>query len=122
MNIEQKQRQAMNMLLEVERMYGTDVPCSLVSVLLMIPLNSTIPVTEIRKQTTLTEGGVSRAISTLNAHNNTNRRQVDKLVEILIDDKDRRYRLLELTEKGRQFVRSILSHLLESKQYASVEE
>jgi len=88
MNIEQKQRQAINMLLEIEKMYGSDVPCSLVSVLLMIPLSGQIPVTEIRKQSTLTEAGVSRAVSTLNAHNVSNRREIDKLVEILIDDKD----------------------------------
>jgi len=119
MNIEQKQRQAINMLLEIEKMYGSDVPCSLVSVLLMIPLSGQIPVTEIRKQSTLTEAGVSRAVSTLNAHNVSNRREIDKLVEILIDDKDRRYRLLELTEKGRHFVRSFLSHLLEGSQQST---
>ena len=100
-----------NVLLEVEKEFGTDVPVSMIDILFMIPMTGSVSVTKIRSLSTLTEAGVSRVLSTLNAHNLDHRRQVEKLIEIFIDEKDRRYRNVKLTRRGKDLVSRFLSHL-----------
>lgn len=114
-NFESKKRSITNLLLEVEKEFGTDVPISTLDILLMVPLKGSIPVTKIRTMSTLTEAGVSRVLSTLNAHNITNRRVLDKLVEIFIDDVDRRYRHVKLTKRGKQVVSRFMTHVYEGE-------
>jgi DNA-binding MarR family transcriptional regulator len=104
-----------NVLVETEKVFGTDVPVSMIGILLMIPLKGSMPVTKIRKLSTLTEAGVSRVLSTLNAHNLDHRRQVEKLIEIHVDDKDRRYRNVNLTRRGKDLVLKFMDHLLTGK-------
>ena len=101
-----------NVLIETEKVFGTDVPVSMVNILLMIPITGSVSVTKIRSLSTLTEAGVSRVLSTLNAHNLENRRQVEKLIEIFIDEKDRRYRHVKLTRRGKDLVLKFMDHLL----------
>ena len=110
-NFETKKKSITNLLLEVEKEFGTDVPISTVDILLMIPLTGSVPVTKIRAMSSLTEAGVSRVLSTLNAHNVANRRVLDKLVEIFIDDVDRRYRHVKLTKRGKEVVTRFMSYV-----------
>lgn len=91
-------------LLEAEKEFGSDTPLSTLNLLFLVPLTGSIPVQSIRRMSTMTEAGVSRVLSTLNAHNCCNRRQLEKLIEITIDDKDRRYRHVSLTKRGREVV------------------
>ena len=110
-NFDKKKKGVMNVLLDIERKFGTDVPVSMVGMLLMIPMNKEIPVQKIRQMSTLTEAGVSRVLATLNAHNLKHRRQLDKLIEIYVDEDDRRYRNVKLTRLGRDLVSSVMRHL-----------
>lgn len=91
-------------LLEAEKEFGSDTPLSTLNLLFLVPLTGSIPVQSIRRMSTMTEAGVSRVLSTLNSHNCCNRRQLEKLIEITIDDKDRRYRHVSLTKRGREVV------------------
>ena len=110
-NFNNKKKGVMNVLLDIEKRFGTDVPVSMVDILLMIPMNKEIPVQKIRQMSTLTEAGVSRVLATLNAHNLAHRRQLDKLIEIYVDDKDRRYRNVKLTRLGRDLIYGVMRHL-----------
>lgn len=114
-NFESKKKAVANLLLEVEREFGTDVTISMVDILFLIPFKGSIPVSKIRALSRLTEGGVSRVLSTLNAHNLENRRKLEKLIEIFIDDKDRRYRHVKLTQKGKQVVSRFMTHVYEDE-------
>ena len=98
-------------LLEAEKEFGSDTPLSTLNLLFLVPLRGSIPVQTIRRMSTMTEAGVSRVLSTLNAHNLDNRRQVEKLIEISIDEKDRRYRNVKLTRRGKDLVTRFMSHL-----------
>ena len=110
-NFENKKKGVMNVLLDIEKKFGTDVPVSMVDILLMIPMKGDIPVQKIRQMSTLTEAGVSRVLATLNAHNLAHRRQLDKLIEIKVDDKDRRYRNVSLTRLGSDLIYGVMRHL-----------
>jgi len=110
-NFENKKKGVMNVLLDIEKKFGTDVPVSMVDILLMIPMNKEIPVQKIRQMSTLTEAGVSRVLATLNAHNLKHRRQLDKLIEIYVDEKDRRYRNVKLTRLGKDLIYGFMRHL-----------
>ena len=111
-DVEQIKKRIVDVLIETEKVFGTDVPVSMIAILLMIPLSGSTSVTNIRSLSTLTEAGVSRVLSTLNAHNLDNRRQVEKLIEIYIDEKDRRYRNVKLTRRGKDIVLKFINHLL----------
>ena len=100
-----------NILLEVEKEFGTDVPVSMIDILFMIPMSGSTSVKKIRSLSTLTEAGVSRVLSTLNAHNLEHRRQVEKLIEIYVDEKDRRFRNVKLTRRGKDLVSKFMRHL-----------
>lgn len=114
-DLENIKKGVVNVLIETEKVFGTDVPVSMIGILLMIPITGSISVTKIRKLSTLTEAGVSRVLSTLNAHNLEHRRQVEKLIEIYIDEKDRRYRNVKLTRRGKDLVLKFMDHLLTGK-------
>jgi len=108
---ETKMKGVMNVLLDIEKQFGTDVPVSMVSILLMVPLNTSVSVQKIRRTSSLTEAGVSRVLATLNSHNLKHRRRIEKLIEIFIDEKDRRYRHVKLTRLGRDVVEKMMKHL-----------
>ena len=114
-NFETIKKGVTNILLEVEKEFGTDVPVSMIDILFMIPISGSTSVTKIRKLSTLTEAGVSRVLSTLNAHNLEHRRQVEKLIEIYIDEKDRRFRNVKLTRRGKDLVLRFMDPLLTDK-------
>ena len=109
--LENNKKGVMNVLLEIEKAWGSDVTISMVNILLMVPFNKSISVQDIRRTSTLTEGGVSRVLSTLNAHNLDHRRKLEKLIDIYLDEKDRRYRHVKLTSKGRDVVTGFMSYL-----------
>ena len=109
--LENNKKGVMNVLLEIEKAWGSDVTISMVNILLMVPYNKSISVQDIRRTSTLTEGGVSRVLSTLNAHNLDHRRKLEKLIDIYLDEKDRRYRHVKLTSKGKDVVSSFMSYL-----------
>ena len=110
-NLENNKKGVRNVLLEIEKAWGSDVTISMINILLMIPYNKSISVQDIRRISTLTEGGVSRVLSTLNAHNIDNRRKLEKLVDIYLDEDDRRYRHVKLTSKGKDVVLGFMSYL-----------
>ena len=110
-NLENNKKGVRNVLLEIEKAWGSDVTISMINILLMIPYNKSISVQDIRRISTLTEGGVSRVLSTLNAHNIDNRRKLDKLVDIYLDEEDRRYRHVKLTSRGKDVVLGFMSYL-----------
>jgi len=111
-NLEHIKKGVVNVLIETEKVFGTDVPVSMIGILLMIPLKGSTSVRKIRTLSTLTEAGVSRVLSTLNAHNLEHRRQVEKLIEIYVDEKDRRFRNVKLTRRGKDLVLKFMDHLL----------
>ena len=100
-----------NVILEMEKEFGSDAPLSTANLLLMIPYSGSIPVQRLRQISTMTEAGVSRTLSTLNAHNCCNRRKFDKLIDIYIDDKDRRYKHVKLTRRGKDIVGRFMQHM-----------
>ena len=110
-NFETFKKGVTNILLEVEKEFGTDVPVSMIDILFMIPMSGSTSVKKIRSLSTLTEAGVSRVLSTLNAHNLEHRRQVEKLIEIYVDEKDRRFRNVKLTRRGKDLVSKFMRHL-----------
>ena len=110
-NFETIKKGVTNILLEVEKEFGTDVPVSMIDILFMIPMSGSTSVKKIRSLSTLTEAGVSRVLSTLNAHNLEHRRQVEKLIDIYVDEKDRRFRNVKLTRRGKDLVAKFMSHL-----------
>ena len=110
-NFETIKKGVTNILLEVEKEFGTDVPVSMIDILFMIPMSGSTSVKKIRSLSTLTEAGVSRVLSTLNAHNLEHRRQVEKLIEIYVDEKDRRFRNVKLTRRGKDLVAKFMSLL-----------
>ena len=110
-NFETIKKGVTNILLEVEKEFGTDVPVSMIDILFMIPMSGSTSVKKIRSLSTLTEAGVSRVLSTLNAHNLEHRRQVEKLIEIYVDEKDRRFRNVKLTRRGKDLVSKFMRHL-----------
>ena len=100
-----------NVILEMEKEFGSDTPLSTADILLMIPYNGSMSVQKVRQTSTMSEAGVSRALSTLNAHNCCNRRKFEKLIEIYTDEKDRRYKHVKLTRRGRDIVGRFMSPL-----------
>ena len=110
-NFETIKKGVTSILLEVEKEFGTDVPVSMIDILFMIPMSGSTSVKKIRSLSTLTEAGVSRVLSTLNAHNLEHRRQLEKLIEIYVDEKDRRFRNVKLTRRGKDLVTRFMSHL-----------
>ena len=57
MTYETKVKGVMNVLLDIEKQFGTDVPVSMVSILLMVPLDDSVSVQKIRQTSSLTEAG-----------------------------------------------------------------
>ena len=92
----------------VERELGSSLPVSFLTVLMAIPLDGPIAVTQLRKQTSLGESGVSRALSMMAQHRTDKGRKVPKFLIMYDDPLDRRHRLVELNDNGRRFVSSLL--------------
>ena len=97
-----------NVILEMEKEFGSDTPLSTMDILLMIPYTGSLSVQKVRQTSTMSEAGVSRALSTLNAHNCCNRRKFEKLIEIYTDEKDRRYKHVKLTRRGKDIVQRFM--------------
>ena len=100
-----------NIILEMEKEFGSDTPLSTANILLMVPYEGSISVQKVRQTSTMTEAGVSRALSTLNAHNCCNRRKFEKLIDIYIDEVDRRFKHVKLTRRGIDISKRFMSHL-----------
>ena len=100
-----------NVILEMEKEFGSDTPLSTANILLMVPYEGSISVQKVRQTSTMTEAGVSRALSTLNAHNCCNRRKFEKLIDIYIDKVDRRFKHVKLTRRGIDISKRFMSHL-----------
>lgn len=92
----------------VEMELGSSLPVSFLTILMAIPLDGPIAVTQLRKQTSLGESGVSRALSMMAQHRSDKGRKVPKFLIMYDDPLDRRHRLVELNDNGRRFVGSML--------------
>lgn len=84
---------------------GSDIPVSTLLILLKLNTKATTPMTQITKTSGLSPAGASRTVSTLAGFSKANRREIKKpYVELRDDESDRRYKLVTLTDYGRQFV------------------
>lgn len=99
-------------LFNVEQELGSSLPVSFLVLLLSVPTDGAIHVTELRKRTSLSEAGTSRALSMMTQHRKDKGRIVPKFLEMYDDPEDRRYRLVELTQNGKRFVDTLL-HLID---------
>lgn len=100
----------LNLINRAQQELGQDAPLTLLSTLLAIPIKKAIPLTELKKTSGLTTAGVSRVLSILNNHKNTNRRKLPyKMIHMYEDHVDRRYKFIKLTKKGKQFVENLLN-------------
>ena len=107
----ENKKQLRNALFNVERELGTSLPVSFLTILLSIPLDKPIAVTQIRQQSSLGESGVSRALSMMAQHRTDKGRKVPKFLDMYDDPEDRRHRLVELTQNGKRFVSNILESI-----------
>ena len=100
-----------NALFDVERELGTSLPVSFLTLLLSIPLDKPMAVTQLRKMSSLGESGVSRALSMMAQHRTDKGRKVPKFLTMYDDPMDRRHRLIELNDNGRRFIGAMLDRL-----------
>lgn len=93
-----------------ESEFGTDLPVSTLILLLKLPTTGSVPMSQLVKQSKLSPGGVTRTVSTLGGLRAANRRTVEKPYLTVADDpNDRRYKLISLTDYGREFVKGVTS-------------
>ena len=111
METEQCKSKVRNSLYDVERELGSSLPVSFLTLLLSIPLDKPIAVTQLRQQSSLGESGVSRALSMMAQHRTDKGRKVPKFLTMYDDPMDRRHRLVELTDNGRRFVQSLVDRI-----------
>ena len=97
-----------DVLFEAEKLLTSDLPVSQLNLFLRIPDNGTVPVTMLKKFSTLTGAGVSRSLAILAGFHVRNRSKFPRYIEILLDESDRRYKLVRLTEKGRDLKLKLL--------------
>ena len=97
-----------DVLFEAEKLLTSDLPVSQLNLFLRIPDNGTIPVTMLKQFSTLTGAGVSRSLAILAGFHVRNRTKFPRYIEILLDESDRRYKLVRLTEKGRDLKQKLL--------------
>ena len=95
----------------VEIEIGTDCPVSLLEVLFRIPRTGEVSISELRKMTPMSSGGMSRLVALLAGHKKEGRRDVPTFITLRDDPADRRYSLVSLTEEGRNFVDRLVSQL-----------
>lgn len=100
-----------NFLYEAERRFSTDLPISQLNLFARIPRTGSISVSELRNKTTLTSAGVSRSLAVLSGFKVSNRTVMDKFIEVFNDEKDRRFKQVKLTEKGRMLSDQLFSVL-----------
>jgi len=111
METKQCKSQIRNSFYDVERELGSSLPVSFLTLLLSIPLDKPIAVTQLRQQSSLGESGVSRALSMMAQHRTDKGRKVPKFLVMYDDPMDRRHRLVELNDNGRRFVQSIVEKM-----------
>lgn len=97
------------MIVEVE--LGSDCPISLLNVLMRIPRTGEISISELRRQTKMTGGGLSRLVAILAGLKKAGRRSIDPFIVLRDDPLDRRYSLVSLTDDGRNFIDRVVSQL-----------
>ena len=95
----------------IEHEVGTDCPVSLLDVLFRVPRTGEISVSELRKQTKMTGGGMSRLIGILAGIKKEGRRTITPFITLRDDPVDRRYSLVALTDEGRNFTDRVVSQL-----------
>jgi DNA-binding MarR family transcriptional regulator len=98
-------------LVTIETELGTDCPVSFIEVLMRIPRTGEISISELRKMTPMSSGGMSRLIAMMAGHKKEGRRNVPTFISLRDDPADRRYSLVSLTEEGRSFVDRVVSQL-----------
>ena len=93
-----------------ETTFGSDIPISFLNIFLRLKPGQHNNVTGIRKTSTLSSAGVSRALAIMGSYNTPDRkgRTLDQpLLRLLSDTKDRRYKYVELTAYGTDILRSL---------------
>ena len=86
-----------------EKIFGSDIPVSFINIFLSLNPEQPTNVTDIRRSTTLSPAGVSRALAIMGSYVTPDRkgRTLTKaLLTISTDIKDRRYKYVELTKYG----------------------
>jgi len=97
-------------LLRCETMFGSDIPVSFLNIFLSLKPGQHNNVTDIRKLSSLSSAGVSRALAIMGSYNTPDRkgRTLDQpLLRLLSDTKDRRYKYVVLTTYGTDILRSL---------------
>ena len=95
----------------IEMELGSDCPISLLNILMRVPRTGEISISELRKQTKMTGGGMSRLIAILAGIKKEGRRSIKPFINLRDDPVDRRYSLISLTEDGKNFVDRVVSQL-----------
>lgn len=95
----------------IEMELGSDCPISLLNILMRVPRTGEISISELRKQTKMTGGGMSRLIAILAGIKKEGRRSIKPFINLRDDPVDRRYSLISLTDDGKNFVDRVVSQL-----------
>ena len=112
-----------NSLETAEEVLGSDFPVSSLILLLKLPSKGEAPMSQMVKMSRLSPAGVSRTAATLAGYSRAGRRVMDKaLLDLRDDPMDRRYRMVGLTEAGKQFINRCLSPVftLKGEHHATV--
>ena len=92
-----------------EKIFGSDIPVSFINIFLRLKPGQPNNVSDIRRFSTLTPAGVSRALAIMGSYDTRKGRHLDKaLIRLETDTKDRRYKFVELTRYGTDVLRSLL--------------
>lgn len=86
-----------------EQQFGSDIPVSFINIFLSLKPGQPTNVTDIRRSTTLSPAGVSRALAIMGSYVTPDRKGrtlAKALLTISTDIKDRRYKYVELTVHG----------------------
>ena len=111
------------LLRKCEKVFGSDIPVSFLNIFLTLKPGQRTSVSDIRKLTTLSPAGVSRAIAIMGAYVTPDRkgRTLDKpLLQLSTDIQDRRYKYVELTKHGIKVLAQVSSIEVVPKEKSSL--
>ena len=92
-----------------EQIFGSDIPVSFINIFLRLKPGQPNNVSDIRRGSSLTPAGVSRALAIMGSYDTRKGRHLDKaLIRLETDTKDRRYKYVELTRYGTDIQRSLV--------------
>ena len=96
-------------LTKCESIFGSDLPISFLNIFLRLKPGKPNNVSDIRRGSSLTPAGVSRALAIMGSYDTRKGRHLDKaLIRLETDTKDRRYKYVELTRYGTDILHSLV--------------